>query len=382
MTTTQNPSQQAMTPFDVRKAAIQDLEQKRSSRILTYITGDRPTGGPGLELAHSVEPNVVPVIYEALQTIGPTENIDLFLYTRGGAVDVVYPIVSLIREFAKSKFCVLIPFRAHSAGTLIAMGAHEIVMCEAAELTSVDPTTGNPFNPVDELVKDKRKGISVEDVTSYFSFAKENEKVKLTSPEHILEVFKQLTSQIHPLSLGHVQRVHTQIRMIAEKLLRLHLKNEDKKKISAIVSTLTEKLYSHTHAVNRRDAQKIFGKGVKFPEKVEHDLIWNIFQKYSDALELRTPQNLLSDLGQQQQLQKSYIRGYVETTQKSWTYESDLRISMITQNYPGVGNPNVQTELNKIQPIVPGLPLYIAGLPTQFYMDVLFEGWRTNLRGV
>lgn len=262
------------------------------------------------------------------------------------------------------------------------MGAHEIVMCQAAELTSVDPTTGNVFNPVDELQKDKRKGISVEDVTSYFSFARDNEKVKLTSPEQVLEVFKQLTTQIHPLSLGHVQRVHTQIRLIAEKLLRLHSKNEDKKKITTIVSTLTERLYSHAHAVNRRDAQKIFGKSVKFPDQVEHDLIWNVFEKYSDALELKSPQNLLTDLGGQQQAQKTYVRGYVETTNQSWTYESDIRLSAITQNYPGVANTPVKQALEQIQPKVPGLPLHIGGLPAQFFMDISFEGWRINQKGI
>jgi hypothetical protein len=262
------------------------------------------------------------------------------------------------------------------------MGAHEIVMCDAAELTSVDPTTGSIFNPVDELAKDKRKGISVEDVTSYFSFARENEKVKLSSPDHILEVFKQLTSQIHPLSLGHVQRIHTQIRFVAEKLLRLHLKTEDKKRISEIVATLTEKLYSHTHTVNRRDAQKIFGKMVKFPNEKEHNLIWSLFEKYSNALELCNPQNLLLDLGDQQQTEKCYLRGFVETSTNSWSYETEVRTTVVTSPPVQVlTNENVSRVMQQIQPSPSGLPLYIPGLPAQFFMDVIFEGWKANQKG-
>lgn len=371
------------TPLEERQQVIKEIEAKRGSRVITYVTGDRPGGGVSLELQLTMEPTIVPVFYEALRGIQKTENIDLFLYTRGGAVDVVWPLVSLIREFKTKKFTVLIPFRAHSAGTLMAMGADNILMCEAAELTSVDPTTGNPFNPVDELTQGKRKGISVEDVTAYFGFARDNEKVKLNSPEHVLEVFKQLTSQIHPLALGHVQRVHTQIRVVAEKLLRLHYSGKDKKRISTIISTLTEKLYSHTHAVNRRDAQKIFGDTVVFPNDEESELIWKLFERYSEALKLREPHNLLSELGSSQQLTNTYSRGFVETSNYSSVFQSDARITVgSAQIANSIYSQKAQEKLQGIEPTTPGFPTFVPGLPPQFCHEVLYEGWRLNQKGV
>ena len=71
--------------------------------------------------------------------------------------------------------------------------------------------------------KGNLKPISVEDVSSYFRLAKgEDEGINLTKEENILEIFKLLTNQVSPLALGNVTRAHSQIRMIAEKLLALH----------------------------------------------------------------------------------------------------------------------------------------------------------------
>ena len=71
-----------------RKEIIAALEAERRSKVLVYVTGDRPSGGLGINLQLNVESTVVPFIYEALRDIGQTDAIDLFLYTRGGAVDV------------------------------------------------------------------------------------------------------------------------------------------------------------------------------------------------------------------------------------------------------------------------------------------------------
>jgi len=49
------------------------------------------------------------------------KKIDLFLYSRGGDVSVPWRIVTMIREFC-DEFCVLIPYKAHSAATMIALG--------------------------------------------------------------------------------------------------------------------------------------------------------------------------------------------------------------------------------------------------------------------
>jgi ClpP class serine protease len=52
---------------------------------------------------------------------------------------VPWRLISLFREYA-AKVAVLLPYRAYSAATLLALGADEIVMHPFAEMGPIDPT--------------------------------------------------------------------------------------------------------------------------------------------------------------------------------------------------------------------------------------------------
>ncbi|MBU4454972.1 hypothetical protein KJ586_00445, partial [Patescibacteria group bacterium] len=100
-----------------KKTLIQQIEEARNSRVITYITSDRQ--GP---INARVAMDIIPVISKQLQTIGKTENIDLFLYSAGGDTMVPWRLVSMVREYC-DKFSVIAPYKAHSAATMIALGA-------------------------------------------------------------------------------------------------------------------------------------------------------------------------------------------------------------------------------------------------------------------
>lgn len=147
---------------------IQDL---RGSNVLVYFTGDRQP------IVSRIAEDAVRPLYKHL--LGLTElaakrqKIDLFLYSRGGDVSVPWRIVTMIREFCE-EFCVLIPYKAHSAATMISLGADQIVMGKKAELSPIDPTLvraiiGEATVPPPE--------ISVEDVSSYISFMRERANI-------------------------------------------------------------------------------------------------------------------------------------------------------------------------------------------------------------
>ncbi len=68
----------------------------------------------------------------------PIEKLDIFLVSNGGSGTVPWRLVSLFREFSRS-FSVLIPYRAYSAASLLALGADEIVMHPFGELGPIDP---------------------------------------------------------------------------------------------------------------------------------------------------------------------------------------------------------------------------------------------------
>src|SRR5947209_650085 len=100
-----------------RSELIQQLEAHRQSRVITYLTSDRP----GPVTAH-VAMDIIPIISQQLRQIGHSNKIDLFLYSTGGDTMVPWRLVSMIREYCH-QFSVLIPYKAHSAATMISLGA-------------------------------------------------------------------------------------------------------------------------------------------------------------------------------------------------------------------------------------------------------------------
>jgi hypothetical protein len=150
-----------------RLELIKEIEHKRDSKILAYVT----CGRPGLTVP--IEPGALPAIERHVRSLSGrrTKSFDLFLYSRGGDSNFPWSLVSLIRSYmGRRPFNVLIPFRAHSAATVVALGADNIVMTRAAELGPIDATIERgPHNPRDPDNK-QRLPISVEDARGYFSF--------------------------------------------------------------------------------------------------------------------------------------------------------------------------------------------------------------------
>lgn len=361
--------------FAERLELIRKIQGLRNSKILTYITSDRANIGltpHGIRTQLSTEAQIF--IYNQLLSLGRNDNIDLFIYTRGGETDSVWPLVNIFREFAQKKFAVLVPFRCHSAGTLICLGANEIVMGEAGELSPIDPATGNQFNPIDEITK-QRKGISVEDVTSFMELAKDSNKVGLKDSTHILEVFKQLAKEVHPIALGNVNRAHTQIRILVDKLMRLHLDGEkEKDRIEKIVDYLTKNLYSHSHAINRKEAREILGEGLVVEAKDELQAsMWQLYEEYDQTLQLRD--NFCIDeilMSKRQEQEVNINSGFIETEEKSFIYQSKSCVSFF---------PLVPQGFQFQVPPGQTLP-WISGLPANIDLRTLSAGYKPNPEGV
>ncbi len=196
----------------------------------------------------------------------PIDKLDIFLVSNGGDGTVPWRLVALFREFAAA-FNVLIPYRAYSAASLLALGADEIVMHPFAELGPIDPTVSNEFNPEDPITRQKR-AISVEDVTAYVHFIKET--VGITHEDELVRAIEILAQQVHPIALGNIERFISQSRMIARKILRTHMADTESHTIDEIVENLASRLYFHGHPINRKEAKE------ELKLKVKTDLTANL----------------------------------------------------------------------------------------------------------
>lgn len=355
-----------------RQEIIQRLQEIRGSKVLSHITSDRRSLNPLPGINTQLGTEAQAFFAKALRPLGRgLPKLDLFLYTRGGSVDAVWPLVSLIREYCKSFAC-LIPFRAHSAGTMLGLGADEIIMTERAELSPIDPTTGNQFNPINPVDKRTPLGISVEDVTAYINLAKDKDNVGIAGEDRILEVFKELTREVHPLALGNVKRVHTQIRFLAEKLLKIHNEKLQEDHIPTIVKALTEGFHSHLHAISYREAVELLGdKIVKAPNLKESEIIDELFAHYEELLQLNSTLSLNEFLGDRVEADLEVLGAMIETDNTSFVYKTKLKVAKRSELPPSV---QVQVPL--------GHPVIVPGFPTVFSCELLSQGWVENTEGI
>ncbi|MBI2010752.1 MAG: hypothetical protein HYS89_00735 [Candidatus Colwellbacteria bacterium] len=304
-----------------RKTLIQQIEGLRSSKVITYITSDRQ--GP---VSAKVAMDIIPVMSRQLRDIGKTENIDLFLYSTGGDTMVPWRLVSMVREYCE-KFSVLIPYKAHSAATMIALGADEVVMSDLSELSPIDPSTANVFNPIDPKNPQNRVAISVEDVMAYFDLVKNKFGVK--NDEDLTKVFVKFIEsnpQIHPLALGNVNRIHNLIRILAQRLLKSHRSPMKEEEINKVVDYFTEKLYSHQYFIGRKEAKEDLGlKTVVFADSALSKAMTDLYGEYEKEMELGVIWNPENELGlNAAQNRKTYKIAFIEGNQPSNYFELEV----------------------------------------------------------
>jgi hypothetical protein len=233
--------------------------------------------------------DVIRIFYEHLRRVpgGHTEKIDLVLHSNGGDGVTPWRLVTLLREYCDF-LGVIVPHRAFSAATLAALGANEIVMHPLAMLGPIDPTTANAFNPRDPTNPQQLLPISVEDVSAFVALVKED--VGITHEDELVQAFNILAQQVHPLALGNVKRTTQQGRMMARKLLGLHMdKAAEEHKISQIVEALSSRLYYHGHPINRKEAKNDLDLQVVEPTEETELQVWELYEQYESVMLLSQP---------------------------------------------------------------------------------------------
>lgn len=312
-----------------RVKLIREIEKKRGSRLLCYLTSDR-------ENAQSrVAKDALPIMYEHLRSIGETDKIDVFIMTLGGDTLAAFGMARYLREFTDT-VGVLVPEKCYSAGTLFALGGNEIVMTAAGTLSPIDPSITQPLNPVIEVAPGQRQivSLSVESVAGFKDLVMED--WGLVAEQEKATAFQHLANRVHPIALGDVFRVRQQIDLLARKLLTAHRNDEDD--ITRIVHTLSKGLGSHDYIISRREARELLGPQVAPVDQELEDLVWDLYKDYSEYMELTKPHNagilyheLNSKVGKQQQGPKKVttIAALVESTYASNPFEVDRSISLV-----------------------------------------------------
>jgi len=351
--------------FSERQAFYKQLQELRGSKVFTLFHSDRISDIAVTGINGHVAQDHLPVFNQLLRASGKANIIDLWLYTRGGDMNVPWPLVNAIRSFAP-EFNVVVPFRAHSAGTLIGMGANHIIMSPTGELSPVDPTTANQFNPRDPNNRQTVLGISVEEVTAFIEMAKTS--IGIDGSANLTSVLEVLTKDISPIALGNVHRTYTQIREVSKKLLSLHMDiAKESARVDDIINKLTQKLYSHLHAINRIEARGI-GLDVVDASTDEDKLMWSIYEDYAKEVDLDTQFLIRGVLGTKLESELTLKAGFIETVECSYTLLTKLKLTQASVLPEKILEGIIAGRQRKPTDLLPGLQVQVDAA-------VLQSGW-------
>ena len=134
----------------MRARKIAQLERIRGSRVILLVHRQETMRFLGIPLVRYIDLNDSEAVLRAIHLTDEDVPLDLVLHTPGGLVIAAMQIAYAVRDH-KSKVTVFVPHYAMSGGTLIALAAQEIVMCEHSALGPIDPPLGQ--SPAASLLK-------------------------------------------------------------------------------------------------------------------------------------------------------------------------------------------------------------------------------------
>lgn len=286
-----------------RKGLLKEWGETRGAATILYVTGDRPNWET------QIHAEVLDRFVHHLDDLKDVKKISLILYTRGGSTLAAWSLVNLLRQFC-GQLEVVVPSKAHSAGTLICLGADSIMMTKQATLGPIDPSVNGPLNPeIPGAPPTVRAPVSVEAINGYLDFAREG--AGITSAADLAAIFQTLSDRVHPLVLGDVYRSRSQIRMLARRLLSRQI--SDDVKIQKILEFLISESGSHDYTIYRQEARDDLGLNVVRPNDAEYARIKAIYADFARDLELSEPWSPDVALAGQPQVTYEVRRALVES---------------------------------------------------------------------
>jgi ClpP class serine protease len=148
----------------MRLRKISKLERERKSRVILLVHRQETMRLLGFPVARYIDINDSEEVLRAIQMTDADVPLDLVLHTPGGLVLAALQIAKAVREH-KAKVTVFVPHYAMSGGTLVALAADEIIMCEHSVLGPIDPQLGE--SPAASLIKvvDEKPIAKIDDKT-------------------------------------------------------------------------------------------------------------------------------------------------------------------------------------------------------------------------
>ncbi|MDJ0774298.1 MAG: hypothetical protein QNJ49_12895 [Mastigocoleus sp. MO_167.B18] len=263
--------------------------------------------------------NADKLINEIKQTIPKRNNVALIMTTYGGDPDAAFRIARYLKRKYKH-FTLFVFGYCKSAGTLLALGADEIVMSDFGELGPLDIQVTKDDDFRSESGLDIQQALSVissqafEMFESYFLDIISSSQAAITTKtaadiasSMAVELLSPISSQIDPLRVGEMNRLMNIALAYGQRL---------KPQGIEVIRDLIYNYPSHSFAIDFEEAEKLFDT-VREPYEAELSLEEAIFPLVRKPASTDVIVNLETLIEEDDDNQAENYRGSEETEENS-----------------------------------------------------------------
>ncbi len=252
-----------------RQALIRDYEAKHNCRLIVMMDAVFPYG--------------VTLFEELVYDANPEQDLHLLLWSQGGDGETAVRLLRAAQARSK-EFTVIVPDQAKSAATLIALGAHHILMGPASDLGPIDPQMQLKPGTPGTLVAAK-------DIIA----AVNNAAAKVQAAPETYPLYASLLGDVTAIIVQQAQASLDRTDDLLREALESHpgRKLEEVDNLQKTLSQLLiQEAQSHTMIFGAKEAKKA---GLPVKEQSSSDeqwqAIWRLWTKYF-ALNMRVYENV------------------------------------------------------------------------------------------
>ena len=216
------------------------------------------------------------LFYEALRHHAPLGQLDLVVNTNGGTVTAVRKLLHVLHA-KTAHLTVLVPYKAQSAGTILCLGAHHIVLTPFAELSPIDPHIEGTGVHMGRPTR-----FSSEDMVSFRTMAQQWFGVH--SEEQALPLLKMFSEKFFPPALTQFFRAEQLVRQVTLEALRFHLPDAGAQAHQHIVDHLITGYHDHQYPLTCADLVQL-GLQITEASPEEEGLLWLLWKQSRAYLE-------------------------------------------------------------------------------------------------